>query len=103
MSNWISDRPPTLEELAEHKLTFSTVWLFDAKGNRSRVVVLSTGFSLRAFWGRKYANEFMLAWLEVPQPWGGQEVQETMGKLAPKNNAGELAEEKNDGIDDSEE
>jgi|GEM_PF-6753913 len=103
MSEWISNRPPTLVELAENKLTFATVWRFDVNNNRSLAVVLSTGFSIRAFWGRKYSNEFTLAWMEVPQPWGGQEVQETMGKLAPKNNAGELVEEKNDGIDDTQE
>ena len=103
MSNWISDRPPTLEELAPHKLTFATMWKFDVKGNRSLAVVLHSGFALRAFWGRKYSNEFLLAWMEVPQPWGGQEVQQSMGKLAPTYNAGELVEGKNDGINDTEE
>jgi hypothetical protein len=59
MNRWISDRPPTVEELADWDYCFVS---------QTETVVFATGFSARLMWGKS-----ITAWEMPPTEFRGDE------------------------------
>ena len=71
MSNieWISDREPTQDDLANCHCTWVTQRMRDWRGKEKTVVTFASGQFIRFAYRRWYQNMYVLAWMPKPRAW----------------------------------